>query len=402
MGRRGYPPEFRRKVLDLVEAGRPIAQVANALGISAQSIYTWRRQDRIDKGWAISTADQEQDMALILEVGATAIRLAHYQHAQYFYDLCDRAGLVVWTELAMVDRITDSPEFTANARQQVTELIRQGRNHPSIVFWGLGNEVVESPENPNPLLTELQALARGEDPSRLTTFATHLGDDAGVNWHTDAIAFNRYYGWYGGDLSQLGPWADAIHAARPTAAIGVSEYGAGGSVMLHSDASPPVPVPETQHFEEYQARFHEESWRALAARPFIWGKFIWNMFDFASDRRAEGDLPGRNDKGLVTYDRTTKKDAFYFYKAVWSDKPVIHIAARRFTPRTAAATAVKVYSNAATVTLRLNGVSQGAVTAPDHVFVWNGVTLSPGTNHATAEASFGSAVITDAVDWELR
>jgi beta-galactosidase len=360
-----------------------------------------RHQDRIDKGWAIARADHDQDLALILEVGATAVRLAHYQHAQYFYDLCDRAGLVVWTELALVDRITESPEFTANARQQLTELIRQGRNHPSIVFWGLGNEVVDGPENPNPLLGELQALARAEDPSRLTTFASNRDDASAINWHTDSVAFNKYYGWYYGDTSQLAAWADGLHAARPRAAVGISEYGAGASAQLHSDSHPPVPVPEGQHFEEYQAHFHEVSWQALAARPFIWGKFVWTMFDFASDWRAEGDLLGRNDKGLVTYDRVTKKDAFYFYKASWSAEPVVHIASRRFTPRTAATTTVKVYSNAATVTLSLNGASLGPVTAANHVFVWGGVTLARGTNHVTAEASFGSTKVSDAVDWVL-
>jgi beta-galactosidase len=360
-----------------------------------------RHQDRIGKGWAISSADQDADMALVMELGATAIRLAHYQHAQYFYDLSDRNGLVVWTELAMVNSVANTPAFTANARQQLTELIRQSYNHPAIAFWGIGNEVLDVPVDPNPLLMALHDLARTEDPSRLTTFAANLGDNNAVNWHTDTVGFNKYYGWYYGTRADLGPWADNIHRTYPTRSIGISEVGAGASINLHAESpAPAIPVAADQHTEEYQALFHESSWAALQARPFIWGKFVWSMFDFASDGRNEGDTPGRNDKGLVTFDRVTRKDAFFFYKANWSNQPFVYIASRRFTPRTTATTSVKVYSNAATVTLAVNGSALPAVTSANHVFVWPNVGLAVGgMNHLTASATVGGTAVTDSVDW---
>jgi beta-galactosidase len=360
-----------------------------------------RHQDREHRGWAIGKAEHDEDMAMIAEMGATAIRLAHYQHADYFYQLCDRMGMVVWAEIPLVDATTDSPAFTDNARQQLTELIRQSRNHPSIVMWGIGNEQRMSDAPSNALLASLAELVRSEDDSRLSAYAhCCVSDTSPLTGHADLVGYNYYYGWYMSTYNQFGSWADGLHVTQPNRRFALSEYGAGASVVQHED--PPVqPTPTALfHPEEYQAALHEATWLALAARPYIWGKFIWNMFDFASDSRNEGDGPGRNDKGLVTYDRQIRKDAFYWYKANWSTEPLAHITSRRFNPRTTATIDVKVYSNLETVTLSVNGVSLGAPTTDQHLFRWTNVALDIGDNRVEVVATNASGqTATDAVTW---
>jgi beta-galactosidase len=360
-----------------------------------------RHQDRLDRGWAIGKAEHDEDMALIAEMGATAIRLAHYQHADYFYQLCDRLGMVVWAEIPLVDATTDSAAFTENARQQLTELIRQTQNHPSIVMWGIGNEQRVSDAASNALLASLAELARSEDDTRLSTYAHCCGSDTSpLTTHSDLIGYNYYFGWYMSTYAQMGGWADGLHSSHPELRFALSEYGAGASVVQHED--PPLQPSTTAPFhpEEYQAALHEATWVGLAARPYIWGKFIWNMFDFASDSRNEGDMPGRNDKGLVTIDRQIRKDAFYWYKANWSDEPLAYITSRRFNPRTTPTIDIKVYSNLASVTLDVNGVSFGAQSALDHLFRWANVPLEIGDNRVEAVATGASGqTATDVVTW---
>lgn len=356
-----------------------------------------RHQDRIDKGWAIGRAEHEEDMSLIVELGATAVRLAHYQHDDYFYSLADRNGLVIWAELPLVNQVTASTAFDDNARQQLTELIRQNYNHPSICFWSLANELSTRPD-PNPLLDQLAALARQEDPTRLSVLASCcVAENDPTTRHTDLIAYNRYYGWYYGDFNQFAGWADQTHRNNPARSIGVSEYGAGASIFFHSDSP-----RRMDHTEEYQNLFHEAHWKAMAGRPFLWCKFVWNMFDFASDGRNEGDTPGRNDKGLVTYDRQTRKDAFYWYKANWSSDPFVYITGRHFTSRTLSTTDVKIYSNTDWVAVSVNGVPLGGKTSPDSIFTWPGVTLTPGDNVIEAVGFLGDQMFTDTVVWTLR
>ena len=359
-----------------------------------------RHQDRLDMGWAITNREHDQDMALIVEMGATAIRLAHYQHAQHFYDLCDSNGIVAWAELPLVNDITPSQAFTDNAHQQLTELIRQSFNHPAIVFWSIGNEQHNDDAPTNALLADLAALVATEDPNRLSTYAHCCASDTGgLPNHTDVVAYNEYFGWYTGNYNQFGGWADGVHAARPGKPIAVSEYGAGAALTQHAD-NPSEPVAAGPfHPEEYQALLHEATWKQIAARPFLWGKFIWNMFDFASDGRNEGDTPGRNDKGMVSYDRLTKKDAFYWYKANWSNEPFVYITGRRFNPRTTATIDVKVYSNLETVSLTIGGVALPAQTSTDHIFLFPAVPLTPGQTVVDATATRGSVVATDEVAW---
>lgn len=355
-----------------------------------------RHQDRLDKGWAISPADQDEDFGLIAEMGATVIRLAHYQHDQHFYDLADQNGLVVWAEMPLINHITASDGFYANAQQQLVELIRQNYNHPAICFWSISNEItLSSGPDPNPLLQILADVTASEDPGRLSTLAAASGPDDPSTRHTNLAGFNLYYGWYYGSYDDFANHVDQVHGGFPNPQC-ISEYGAGSSILFHSDA--PVRM---DHTEEYQNLFHEAHWLAMKARPYLWGKFVWNMFDFASAGRDEGDTPGRNDKGLVTYDRQTRKDAFYWYKANWSSEPVLYITSRRFVQRVNDATAVKVYSNADSVEVRLNGSSLGTQAGPDRLFVWSGVALLPGDNLVEAFTTIDGTNYRDAVTWTL-
>ncbi len=311
-------------------------------------------QDRLDKGWATSDADRAEDVGLISDLGATFVRLAHYQHPPGTYDLLDRLGLIAWSEIPLVSRVADSPAFFENVRQQLVELIRQNYNHPSVLFWGLYNEVADDPAT-RALVRELVELAHAEDATRLTAAASCLSEGADIHFLPDVIAFNKYFGWYDGRTGDLGPWADAFHGAYPTRAVGISEYGAGASIHQHSEDPPPPSTLGPWHPEEYQALVHEGCWSQLKARPFLWTKVVWNMFDFACDSRHEGDTPGRNDKGLVTYDRGTRKDAYYWYQAHWSSAPVLYITGRRHVNRSTATVTVKVYSNLDAVQLAVNG-----------------------------------------------
>jgi len=359
-----------------------------------------RHQDRLDMGWAITTREHDQDMALIVEMGATAIRLAHYQHAQHFYDLCDRNGIVAWAEIPLVNGITASQAFTDNAHQQMTELIRQSFNHPAIVFWSIGNEQRSNDAPTNALLGDLASLVATEYPSRLSTYAHCCSNDtSGLPTHSDVVGYNEYFGWYTGNYNQFGGWADGVHAAQPNRSMAVSEYGAGAAITQHAD-NPTMPVPGGPfHPEEYQALLHEATWKQIAARPYLWGKFIWNMFDFAVDDRNEGDTPGRNDKGMVSYDRLTKKDAFFWYKANWSSDPFVHITGRRNNPRTTATIDIKVYSNLDTVSLTIAGAVLPAQTSTDHIFVFPAVPLAAGENPVSATATRGAVTATDSVTW---
>jgi beta-galactosidase len=356
-------------------------------------------QDRLNKGNAISAADREQDLALLNEIGATMVRLAHYQHSQQTYDRLDEMGIIAWTEIPVINDAGSSQAFTDNATQQLRELIRQNFNHASICFWGIFNELNDNAVN-NAIAPKLAAVVAAEDPSRLSTAATDLPDESPLNWYTNVTGFNKYYGWYYGNLSDFAKWADAIRAKYPNRAIGISEYGAGGSIKQHAVPPPRPSANGTTHPEEYQNLFHESQWLAMKTRPFLWSKLVWNLFDFASDSRRDGDTPGRNDKGLITYDRKTKKDAFYWYKANWSASPVLYITSRRFTARTSANTEVKVYSNLSSVTLKINGKSYGAKSSADDIFKWN-VTLSAGSNKIEVFASKGSVAYTDSCTWTL-
>ena len=324
-----------------------------------------RHQDRPGKGSAISRADHLEDINLICEMGANTIRLAHYQHDQYFYDLCDERGLVIWAEIPYISQ--HLPNGVENTMQQMRELIVQNYNHPCIVVWGLSNEITMNGSSDASLLENhhaLNDLCHRLDPTRKTTEAVVTMcsmDDAYVHI-PDVVAYNHYYGWYGGTTDMNGKFMDEFHRKYPNTPIGMSEYGCEA---LNWHTSNPM---QGDYTEEYQALYHEELIRQLYTRPYIWGTWVWNMFDFAADARSEGGEDGMNHKGLVTFDRKYKKDAFYAYKAWLSDEPFVHICGKRYVDRVEDVTEVTVYSNLPEVELFANGQSLGVKRAEDHFF----------------------------------
>ena len=354
------------------------------------------------KGWAISEADMDEDIALLKELGVTAVRCCHYQHSDYFYSQCDRAGILVWAELPQVNIIRNTPAFENTSRDQLLDLIRQNINHPAIFAWSLFNEIGGKSDDPHRELQNLNALAHGEDPTRPTIEATMTDARPQMNKISDLLGWNIYPGWYVGEKEDYGRYLDERRNTSKSGGFCVSEYGAGANAAQH-EQNPQHPKPKSQwHPEEWQAEVHEAAWAAMKQRPFVWGTFVWCMFDFAVSTRNEGGTPGLNDKGLISRDRKIKKDAFYFYKANWSDEPMIYITDRRFSERTNAVTDVKIYSNAKSADLFVNGHSQGKQGAgADGIYIWKNVTLSIGANKITASATaYGQSISNECV-WVL-
>ncbi|MFI3250024.1 MAG: glycoside hydrolase family 2 TIM barrel-domain containing protein [Eubacteriales bacterium] len=351
-----------------------------------------RHQCRQDKGWAISHADQDQDMALISELGANTIRLAHYQHSQYFYDLCDQEGMVVWAEIPFITVFIESQEATDNTKTQMHELILQNYNHPSVCFWGISNEVTLAGETPELVQAQkdLVEIIKSYDQTRLSALAniTFVGMDSPQNFLTDIIGYNHYFGWYGGDLTENEKWIDTFHEKYPDRPLAITEYGAEGIMTLHTEN----PVCR-DYTEEYHAVYHEHMLNIFQTRPFLWGTYQWNMFDFAADARDEGGVVGRNNKGLVSFDRNVKKDAFYLYKAYWNQHdPFVHLCGRRFVDRVDMTT-IKVYSNQSEVELQVNGATIATQTG-DKIFRFEGVKLQQGENIVVAKSKDSSDEIT--------
>lgn len=315
-----------------------------------------RHQDRPVVGNALLPEHHREDMDLICEMGANTIRLAHYQHDQYFYDLCDERGMVIWAEIPYISN--HMPDGYDNTMSQMRELIVQNYHHPSIVVWGLSNEITMHGAKDDSMLKnhrDLNELVHRLDPTRLTTEAvvTMCGIDEEYVHIPDVVSYNHYFGWYGGDTSMNGPWFDKFHEKYPNRAIGISEYGCEA---LDWHTSEPE---QGDYTEEYQAFYHEELIRQINERPYLWATHVWNMFDFAADARAEGGESGMNHKGLVTFDRKYKKDAFYAYKAWLSDEPFVHICGKRYERRVEDVTRVTVYTNQPEVELFANGESLG-------------------------------------------
>ena len=327
-----------------------------------------RHQDRWGIGNALLPEHHEEDMDLICEVGCTTIRLAHYQHDQYFYDLCDERGMVIWAEIPYISQ--HMPTARENTVSQMKELIVQNYNHPSIVVWGLSNEITMKGDADPDLLENhniLNDLCHEMDATRLTTIAAVSPCDINSPYIRipDVVSYNHYFGWYGGDTSMNGPWFDKFHATHPDIPIGCSEYGCEA---LNWHTSKPV---QGDYTEEYQAFYHEELIKQLFTRKYIWATHVWNMFDFGADARCEGGENGQNHKGLVTFDRKYKKDSFYAYKAWLSDEPFVHICGKRYVDRVEEVTKVTVYSNQPEVELFVNGRSLGRLASPEHFFYFD-------------------------------
>lgn len=342
-----------------------------------------RHQDRKDKGWALSKEDQIEDMELIKEIGANSIRLAHYQHNRYFYDLCDKEGMIVWAEIPYISITSETDKKGTNALSQLTELVKQNYNHPSIIFWGLQNEITIAGkvDGLEKIVRKLNRLAKKLDPFRLTAQAQvgHHPDGDRMNRITDCLGYNKYYGWYYDKAEDFAPWLDKFHKEQPGIPLGITEYGAEGIISYHND-SPKV----NDYSEEYQTMYHEKVWKIFEARNFIWGTYVWNMFDFASDLRDEGGIKGMNNKGLVTHDRKLKKDAFYWYKSNWSTEPVLHIASKRYRQRTADAVDIKVYSNTGMPVLSAGAQSFKPSKKDAPLYIFTAIPLQAGKNTITA------------------
>ena len=346
-----------------------------------------RHQDRSEVGNALRPQHHEEDVALMLEMGVNAVRLAHYPQATYFYDLMDKNGIIVWAEIPFVgpggynDKgFVDLPAFRANGKEQLKELIRQHYNHPSICVWGLFNELTELGDNPVEYIKELNVLAHQEDTTRPTTSASNqMGD---LNFITDAIAWNRYDGWYGGTPADLGKWLDRMHKDHPEICIAISEYGAGASIYHQQDSLVKTVPTSWWHPENWQTYYHIENWKTISSRPYVWGSFVWNMFDFGAAHRTEGDRPGINDKGLVTFDRKVRKNAFYFYKANWNrEEPMLYLTGKRNTVRTQRLQTITAFTNLSGAELFVNGKSYGKAIPDSYAILeWKNVELEPGEN----------------------
>lgn len=327
-----------------------------------------RHQDRPGIGNALTREMHEEDIAIIKEIGANTLRLAHYQHDDYFYDLCDEAGLVVWAEIPYISR--HMPEANDNAVSQMKELVYQQYNHACIVMWGVSNEITMYGKHKKDMLAfhkQLNDLVHKLDPTRLTTLAVFaMAGPMNKTAHiTDVVAWNLYLGWYvpGFFLNDL--WISLFHFLYPNRCLGYSEYGAECMPNLHSRHP-----RRGDNSEEYQASYHEFMLRCFERHPYMWGTYVWNMFDFAADARNQGGEPGMNHKGLVTFDRKTRKDSFYIYKAYWSKEKFVHIAGKRFVNRTGGTTTVKVYTNCGSVELTANGKKIAGKTKDGRAFVF--------------------------------
>lgn len=416
-------PFMYQTVITLVKDGKEIDKVEQPLGLRYYATDAdrgfflngkhlplhgvCRHQEWAEVGNALRPMHHEEDTRLMLEMGVNAIRLVHYPQATYMYDLMDRNGIVTWAEIPFVDPggyadkgFVDQPSFRENGKEQLKEMIRQHFNHPSICFWGLFNELKENGDNPLEYIKELNVLAHQEDPTRPTTSASNQG--GAINFITDNIAWNRYDGWYGATPATLASWLDKTHQAHPEIKIAISEYGAGASIYHQQDSLVQTSPGSWWHPENWQTEYHIQNWKIISERPYVWGSFVWNMFDFGAAHRTEGDRPGINDKGLVTHDRKVKKDAFYFYKANWNPEPMVYIAGRRSVNRVKPVTEVQIFSNCAEVTLKVNGQIIKKM-QPDgvKVCIFKDIRLKKGENNIEVSAENGKRVITDACCWIL-
>jgi beta-galactosidase len=375
-------------------------------------------QDSFEHGWAMTDRQMERDYQMVANMGCNTVRMAHYQHNRKEYDLCDKLGLTVWTEIGLVNKMSLRDDmklaegFQTNVKQQLKELIRQNYNHPSIIIWGISNELFQMTDEIYNLYQELNQIANDEDETRLISFADAQFWGRFLELPGDVVGYNRYFGWYkdAGSSDKLGEWLDLYHNDKESRAIALTEFGAGAAITQHKDNiiwEEDIDPWGKRHYEEYQGTTHEILWAQLLQRNYIWAKYIWCMFDFASDGREEGDTKGENDKGLVTRDRVPK-DAFYYYKSVWNQEPMVHLTEHRYTLRPYQIPLIKVYSNADKVELFINGISQGTVNKVEldplynTVFEWSNLLLILDCeNDILVKATFkDNLILTDNAVWK--
>ncbi|TCK92500.1 beta-galactosidase [Natranaerovirga hydrolytica] len=343
-----------------------------------------KHQDFSDVGNAITSEHIKKDFELIHEIGANALRLSHYQHAQEVYDLCDQFGYITWAEIPMM-AMPNNDGVIDNAKEQLKELIYQNCHHPSICFWGIQNEIAMGGESLSMYkgVHELNDLFHSIMPHGISASANmyYVQNASPLNFITDMLGYNLYYGWYYEDIEKLDEWMNHFHKENPEVCLGISEYGADSNLAFHSDQ------PKVKDYtEEFQSLYHEKTYAIIESKPYLWGSFVWNMFDFGSDIRNEGGTKGKNCKGLVTFDREIKKDAFYFYKAKWSDNPFIHICEKRFVNRCDEQITIKVYSNLKNASLYVNGVQVDS-SEGETIYSFVNVPLTMGENEVVVRGN---------------
>jgi beta-galactosidase len=359
-------------------------------------------QDSFENGWAMNDKQRQRDYGMIADMGANAVRMAHYQHDKAEYDLCDDLGLAVWSEIPLInhtftgDDKIPHPKLEENLLCQLTEMIRQNYNHPSVLFWGISNELYDTDNVTAEIYKKLVHKARAEDGTRVIIYADNVAsvDTRSRSAAADAVGYNRYDGWYYSCLGGMSEWINEKYAVdnRPTC---ISEYGGAGAISQHMEQPEQTDIDPNglRHFEEYLSILHEKTWENIFSMDNIFGAFIWCMFDFPSAGRIEGDTKGQNDKGLATRERVPK-DVYYFYKSLWSGEPVVHITSKRFYRRTAVIPEVKIYSNAASVRVFVNGEFIGDAERKGNVFILKNVRLkTEQDNHIRAEAVFYDGII---------
>lgn len=340
-----------------------------------------KHQDTAGVFHATGQQQWQQDMDDIMEIGANSVRLSHYQHPQEMYDLCDEKGLIVWAEIPMM-KMTDSKALFDNACNQLRELILQNMHHPSICFWGIQNEIAMFGENELMVqrIKEMDALVKSLDSTRISACANLfcVKNESPLNRITAAVGYNIYFGWYYGEMKDNGEFAESFHRENPDIPLGITEYGVDCNLAFHSEE------PKVKDYsEEYQALYHETVYPMFRDRAYIWGTYVWNLYDFSSEIREEGRIKYKNGKGLISYNRESKKDAFYYYKAQWSSEPFVKIAQSRFVNRAQPEITVKVYSNQKKVTLSVNGKTY-TQNSDDGIFLFAEIRLNKGENMVRA------------------
>ncbi len=362
-----------------------------------------RHQDWWQSGSALTNEQHDADLAIIKEIGATTIRLAHYQQSEYFYSKCDSIGFMIWAEIPFVNRV--STKEADNAKQQMTELIRQNYNHPSIYTWGLHNEVYTPINYTASLTTELHDLAKSEDPYRYTVSVNGYGDPGhGVNMNADIQGINRYFGWYEKKIQDMEPWIEGMEKEYPDYKVMLAEYGTEANIYHQQEVVGDVGDCcgfDKQYNETFATRFHEIQWGYIANHPYLLASYLWNTFDFATPASSQGGVEARNMKGLVTFDRKLKKDPFYWYKANWSKDPVLYLTQRRATERENKITPVTVYSNIGVPQLFVNGVEvKNNKKGTTHVhYIFENIELKEGINEIEVKASYKGETYDDKIQW---
>lgn len=410
-------PYLYKVVSRLMQDGRVIDEVAQPLGLRRYEIVAGkgfylngkkypmygvtRHQDWWGLGSALTNREHDADLAAIMDVGATTVRFAHYQQSDYLYSRCDTLGLIIWAEIPFVNRVTG--QEWENAHRQMRELVRQSFNHPSIYIWGMHNEVYHPHGYTAALTQSLHDLCKTEDPDRYTVAVNGYGHaEHPVNQNTDVQGMNRYFGWYEKKIQDILPWVEKMEKEYPWQKLMLTEYGADANIGHQTEyLGDALNWGKPFYPETFQTKTHEYQWSVIAAHPYIIASYLWNMFDFAVPMWKRGGIPARNLKGLITFDRKTKKDSYFWYKANWSKDPVLYLTQRRNTDREKKETSVTVYSNIGTPKVYLNGTELTGIRKgyTDVHYVFDKVTLNQGKNSLKAVVVYSGKEYTDELEW---